>query len=451
MLSKATLSSVIKTNDANFRRLVDDMQAPSGVLPFVGAGLSIPLKFPGWTGFIIAQARAARIEPLIRERLTVGQFEEAAEDLLKALGPRAFHDAIEDAFGDHRLSIAKICGPVTLLPRLASGPVITTNFDHVLETVFKNAGLPFQDVACGARVDTASKAMTHNRRVLLKIHGDVNDRTDRILTLTDYRKHYGQKQISRPLGHLLKQILSSRPVLFLGCSLNCDRTVAILAHVAKVPTLANHYAIVERPPSREFGARARFLSKHEIRPIWYPAGRHDLIEGLLQCLLDQIPRPPGTESSGQPHGATGTTSPATDNGAASPASVGDIAAEKIVYRPVTRKLPDECRSVSHRFSIGGHEGHVTVVMYDDGQPGEILIHVSKEGSTISGLWDSFAAAISMALQNGVQLRALVDKFAHTRFEPSGWTGNPQVPYAKSLVDYIFRWLDYKFLGARQDA
>jgi len=120
--------------------------------------------------------------------------------------------------------------------------------------------------------------------------------------------------------------------------------------------------------------------------------------------------------------------------------------EKVVYRPVRRKLPDERRSITHKFSIGGHEGYITVGMYDDGAPGEIFITMAKEGSTISGLMDAFATAVSFNLQYGVPLKFLVDKFAHVRFEPSGWTGNPQIPYAKSIMDYIFRWLGAKFMG-----
>ncbi len=120
--------------------------------------------------------------------------------------------------------------------------------------------------------------------------------------------------------------------------------------------------------------------------------------------------------------------------------------EKVVYRPIRRKLPDERRSITHKFSIGGHEGYITAGMYDDGTPGEIFIAMAKEGSTISGLMDSFATAISYNLQYGVPLKFLADKFSHVRFEPSGWTGNTQIPYAKSIIDYIFRWLGAKFLG-----
>jgi len=130
--------------------------------------------------------------------------------------------------------------------------------------------------------------------------------------------------------------------------------------------------------------------------------------------------------------------------AVAPAATAPV--EKVVYRPIRRKLPDERRSITHKFSIGGHEGYITVGMYDDGLPGEIFITMAKEGSTISGLMDAFATAVSFNLQYGVPLKFLVDKFAHVRFEPSGWTGNQQIPYAKSIMDYIFRWLGAKFLG-----
>ncbi|MEX0805389.1 MAG: vitamin B12-dependent ribonucleotide reductase [Candidatus Binatia bacterium] len=121
------------------------------------------------------------------------------------------------------------------------------------------------------------------------------------------------------------------------------------------------------------------------------------------------------------------------------------AAEFKEARPLRRKLPDERRSITHKFDIAGHEGYITAGMYEDGQPGEIFITMSKEGSTISGLMDSFATAISLAFQYGVPLRVLVDKFSHMRFEPSGFTKNPDIPMAKSIMDYIFRWLATKFL------
>lgn len=111
-----------------------------------------------------------------------------------------------------------------------------------------------------------------------------------------------------------------------------------------------------------------------------------------------------------------------------------------------RRLPDERPSITHKFSISGHEGYITVGCFEDGQPGEIFITMSKEGSVVSGLMDAFATAISLCLQYGVPLSVLVDKFAHTRFEPSGFTNNPRIRIAKSVTDYIFRWLADKFMG-----
>ena len=114
--------------------------------------------------------------------------------------------------------------------------------------------------------------------------------------------------------------------------------------------------------------------------------------------------------------------------------------------PVRRKLPDERKALTHKFDIQGHEGYITVGMFENGQPGEIFLVMAKEGSTISGFADAFAQAISYALQYGVPLQALVDKFSHVRFEPSGMTKNPEIRFAKSIVDYIFRWMASKFLS-----
>ncbi len=130
--------------------------------------------------------------------------------------------------------------------------------------------------------------------------------------------------------------------------------------------------------------------------------------------------------------------------------------EKVVAsmgQPVRRRLPDERQAVTHKFDIAGHEGYITVGLFEDGTPGELFLVMAKEGSTISGFADAFAQAISYALQFGVPLQVLVDKFSHARFEPSGMTKNPEIRFAKSIVDYIFRWMATKFLSreAQYDA
>ena len=119
--------------------------------------------------------------------------------------------------------------------------------------------------------------------------------------------------------------------------------------------------------------------------------------------------------------------------------------DKPKARPARRRLPDERQAITHKFSIAGHEGYITVGLYEDETPGEVFITMSKEGSTISGIMDALATSVSLALQYGVPLKILTDKFTHMRFEPSGFTNNKDIPIAKSICDYIFRWLAMKFL------
>ncbi|MEL7087857.1 MAG: hypothetical protein AAGL98_05350, partial [Planctomycetota bacterium] len=125
--------------------------------------------------------------------------------------------------------------------------------------------------------------------------------------------------------------------------------------------------------------------------------------------------------------------------------------ERVVERPMRRRLPDTRASKTHKFNVAGHEGYLTVGLYDDGQPGELFITMAKEGSTIGGLMDSLGTAISVALQYGVPTSSLVTKFSHQRFEPAGMTHNRDIPFAKSLVDYIFRWMGMEFVPGYREA
>src|ERR1035438_6294871 len=141
--------------------------------------------------------------------------------------------------------------------------------------------------------------------------------------------------------------------------------------------------------------------------------------------------------------ATNRITPIDDSEVAVNESTGSERSEPT--RAFRRHLPDERRALTHHFSIAGQEGYLTVGVYEDGLPGEIFITMAKQGSTISGRMDSFATAVSLALQYGVPLDVLCSKFTHVRFEPSGWSGNPKIGYAKSIVDYVFRWLERKFI------
>jgi ribonucleoside-diphosphate reductase alpha chain len=151
----------------------------------------------------------------------------------------------------------------------------------------------------------------------------------------------------------------------------------------------------------------------------------------------------------QPLSAAGSKTAQSSAGvspASSPAEEENLNAPP---RAVRHKLQEERASITHKFNIGGHEGYITVGLYPDGEPGELFITMAKEGSTVSGLMDSFALAVSISLQHGVPLKLFCEKFAHTRFEPSGWSGNADIGYAKSIMDYIFRWLQLRFLTGQQ--
>jgi ribonucleoside-diphosphate reductase alpha chain len=112
-------------------------------------------------------------------------------------------------------------------------------------------------------------------------------------------------------------------------------------------------------------------------------------------------------------------------------------------------MQNERSAITHHFAFGGHEGYLTVGFYPNGQPGEIFIRMAKAGSTIAGLMECFGTVVSVSLQHGVPLKVLCDKLSHTRFEPSGWTGNAEIGYAKSIMDYLFRWMELRFLSGTQ--
>jgi ribonucleoside-diphosphate reductase alpha chain len=130
---------------------------------------------------------------------------------------------------------------------------------------------------------------------------------------------------------------------------------------------------------------------------------------------------------------------------------GDRAAAAAVAKPRRERLPDTRQSITHKFNVSGHEGYITVGLFPDGRPGELFITMAKEGSTIGGLMDAFGTSVSMSLQYGVPLEDYVRKFSHMRFEPQGYTKNPDIKIAKSLIDYIFRWLGITFLPGYKEA
>ncbi len=315
------------------RKLLDQLHSHQGIVPFVGAGMSVPFGMPSWKQFLLDLARDADNEDDLRVMLDEGRFEETAERLHEDLAPLAFNDAVEDAFGDHAL--VEPPGPVSAayLPLLATGPVITTNLDHVLERVFEQAGQPFHLAVWGAKAKSITDALQLDRRVLIKVHGDVGDTADRVLTRSEYDDHYGDLldggEPSKPLSRLLQRLLESRTVLFVGCSLKDDRIVDILNAAAARTGAYSHYAIVPEPVTVDAGRqRARFLSKRRIRPIWYPAGRHDLIGPFLEDLARQL-------------------------GASSDVPLTPLVSAEEFFRPLLRPAPG--RLLHHDWSLVGRK------------------------------------------------------------------------------------------------
>jgi len=283
-------------NKGSLRRLVELLTSDgrNNLLPFIGAGVSKPFGFALWGDFLIEQGKisgvGARIEQLIDEK----KYEEAAEALLRTIGMLAFKDAIENEFGLHKLEGTKLVGAVSYLPQLTTGPVITTNFDRLLETVFDAVGSAFQEKIWGAKADVVTESLAKNERLLLKLHGDVRDSADRILTKSDYNKHYLKNDGSdidfeKPLPKLLRHLLTGRTLLFIGCSLENDRTIEVLEQVASDFSSTTHYAIVERPASsQDFARRRKFLSDRQIRPIWFPTKRYEIVEEILALLASKV-------------------------------------------------------------------------------------------------------------------------------------------------------------------
>lgn len=272
---------------------LDDLQRrltggrPIPLLPFVGAGLSMPMGFPSWGEFLGNLSQECGKESEVAALLLDGQYEEAAETVESGLGAAIFNRRVMHAFGERRSSSCELHGAVLAIPKLANGAVVTTNFDRVLERVFAEAGSPFAHVVWGAQVDSIQKAVADNMPYLIKIHGDAEERSARILTKSEYDAHYGP--IDRTgLRAQLGRIFQGRTILFLGCSLAKDRTIDVLLEMAQRVSGIEHFAILERPAADEhLFDKQRRLGERSILPIWYPKGRHDLIDPLIRWIASK--------------------------------------------------------------------------------------------------------------------------------------------------------------------
>lgn len=267
---------IIRDTWASNGNYLDDLQRrltaanPIPLVPFVGAGLSMPMNFPSWSAFLTQLAvdcgRHAQVESL----LASGQYEEAAEAVESGLSSPIFHKQVSLIFGKAKSDACLLQGAALVLPQLGIGAVVTTNFDRVLERVFSEAGAAFEHVVWGSQVDSIRQAISENKPFLLKIHGDGEERTGRVLTKSEYDTHYGSTAPDG-LRAQVERIFTGRTLLFVGCSMAQDRTMQVLLEIEKRVTGQEHFAILSKPSTdEELYEKQRFLGQRGIFPIWYP-------------------------------------------------------------------------------------------------------------------------------------------------------------------------------------
>lgn len=254
------------------------------VVPFVGAGMSATSGFPLWPSFLRSLARnMPALEATVAAHLATGAFEEAAQAIIDVRGKIALTEDIHNRFGSHRRELQ---GPVQLLPGIFTGEVVTTNFDYVLSQAYQVAGKAFTTVFCGPELRNAPQRIGNDPRCLLRLHGQGDDDLGRVLTLAEYEAAY---TADRTLGGVLSAIIGLRSLLFVGCSLDQDRTLKALTQLrqASQVTPPRHYAFLQLPEPGQREERTRLLSAAEIYPIYYPAGDHDqYIEDMLITLME---------------------------------------------------------------------------------------------------------------------------------------------------------------------
>jgi hypothetical protein len=274
-------------NRAWFSRLQETLERRGSVIPFVGAGMSCPSGFKTWTGYLWALQGHSHVPSNELDALIAsGQYDEAAERLLNDLGERFFNEHLHTSF--RVFGSISISGAVNYLPLLFDKAVITTNFDDVLERIYTENNHAFGRVLLGRLGESFNNHVAEGAFCLYKLHGDFAEPATRILTRTEYDSAYTD---SSPLTETMKQALRSNTFLFLGCSLNEDRTMRLMESLAsEVRQLHPHYALL--PLSGDDGerrTRQRFLADRNIFPIWYPDGEYDeSIEALFVKLLSDM-------------------------------------------------------------------------------------------------------------------------------------------------------------------
>lgn len=285
-----------RSNELALYHLERQGRTGPGLVPFLGAGASQAFGYDNWEK-VLARAAPPRQAAEVGELLKKSDFEGAAETLLRALGPDGFQNMVAAAAGDSRLRSADFrTGTISLLPLLANGPVVTTNFDRVLEHAFAANGAPFESVISGPRPDLIVDALHGDRRVLIKLHGDWQDRVGRTFARSDYDDNYGAAELEekRVLLPAVEELLfSSRSMLFIGASLGADRTVEVLKSVHRRYAGIRHFTITVVPKTQElFDEAEANLRECGVLPLWYQVdeshGHAERVESLVAEIIERI-------------------------------------------------------------------------------------------------------------------------------------------------------------------
>jgi formylglycine-generating enzyme required for sulfatase activity len=267
------------------------------LVPFVGAGLSVDFGYPTWTDLLLRIAGEVGLRDQMKAQLANNQFEEAAETITKRYS-RQFNATLRQIFDREKLPKPLGRGAVRHLPRIARGPVLTTNFDAVLEQTFEDADRRFETILAGADVGAASYAIQRNASVLLKLHGDYFNPKNRVLTLSEYKEAYGSENpqavnMNLALPRIISQTFGAGAMLFLGCSLMRDRTTQVLAQIAKVLEGPTQFALLQAPDKATIEARRSELDSWGVLPLFFPPGQFKRVETFLAFLADAIQGRPG--------------------------------------------------------------------------------------------------------------------------------------------------------------
>jgi hypothetical protein len=254
------------------------------VLPFIGAGMSIASGYRSWGTFLISLLTdAPQIRADVETMLGLGEYEEAAQLVHDTLGAGVLAEEIANQLGRHRLNA---CGPVLLLPGLFQNEVLTTNLDYVLTHIYAAANNPFANEFCGTRLSDARNRIGNTPHCLLRLHGEADAADGRVLTRAEYDAYY-RGGVS--LTNILAALIGPRSLLFMGSSLQSDRTYVALRDIRAQngDNSVRHYALLPCPPESQRAARRAFLAEADIHPIYYPADDHDQsIEHLLITLME---------------------------------------------------------------------------------------------------------------------------------------------------------------------